>query len=67
MTKMNNFFFLLHYHSIEIYIYTVNLLYQSRNLSLQYTVTLAEINSQRICKGFAMLCDSTETARKLRR
>ena len=31
-----------------------------------FSSTLVEINSQRICRGFAMLCDSTETALRLR-
>ena len=31
-----------------------------------FSSTLVEINSQRIRKGFAMLCDSTETALRMR-
>ena len=36
-------------------------------MNIFFSSALAEINSQRIRRGFAMLGDSTETARRLHR
>ena len=35
-------------------------------MNIFFSSALVEINSQRIRGGYAMLCDSTETVRKLR-